>query len=106
MFGGMGLGEMIVIFLVVLLLYGAKRLSVVGRGLRDGIREMEAEVKTADLRYAPSLSPSPDFLLGLAVSIVTFVLAMRISLGEASPLDLLFYLMVIADAVSTSRRLR
>jgi sec-independent protein translocase protein TatA len=50
--GGLGMWEMIMIFLVVLLLFGAKRLpeigSSLGRGIREfkgSIREIEKEVK-------------------------------------------------------------
>ena len=53
--GGLGMGEMIVIFLVVLLLFGAKRLpeigSSLGKGIREfkgSIREIEKEVKKVD----------------------------------------------------------
>ena len=33
MFGGLGMGEMILIFLVVLLLFGAKRLPEIGKSM-------------------------------------------------------------------------
>ncbi len=52
--GGLGMWEMIMIFLVVLLLFGAKRLpeigSSLGKGIREfkgSIREIEKEVKSA-----------------------------------------------------------
>ena len=37
MIGGLGFGELLLIFLVVVLLFGASRLSHVGRGLGEGI---------------------------------------------------------------------
>ncbi|MCH7992231.1 MAG: twin-arginine translocase TatA/TatE family subunit [Gemmatimonadetes bacterium] len=37
--GGFGMGEMIFIFLIVLLLFGAKRLPEIGSSLGKGIRE-------------------------------------------------------------------
>ena len=43
--GGLGMGEMILIFLVVLLLFGAKRLPEIGRSLGKGIREFKSSVK-------------------------------------------------------------
>lgn len=53
--GGFGMGEMILIFLVVLLLFGAKRLpeigSALGKGIREfkgSIREIEHELKVPD----------------------------------------------------------
>jgi len=39
--GGIGLQELLVIFLLVLLLFGAKRLPEVGRALGKGIREFK-----------------------------------------------------------------
>ena len=53
--GGFGMGEMILLFLVVLLLFGAKRLpeigSALGKGIREfksSVREIEHELKTPD----------------------------------------------------------
>lgn len=62
MFGGLGMGEMLMIFLVVLLLFGAKRLpeigSALGKGIREfkgSVREIEGEMKAADRpRYTPT----------------------------------------------------
>jgi len=56
-FGGFGMGEMIFIFLIVLLLFGAKRLPEIGSSLGKGIREfknsvsdIERELKIPDQR--------------------------------------------------------
>jgi sec-independent protein translocase protein TatA len=56
-FGGFGMGEMIFIFLIVLLLFGAKRLPEIGSSLGKGIREfktsvsdIEKELKVPDQR--------------------------------------------------------
>ena len=43
--GGFGMGEMIFIFLIVLLLFGAKRLPEIGSSLGKGIREFKTSVK-------------------------------------------------------------
>ena len=63
-FGGLGMGEMILIFLVVLLLFGAKRLpeigSSLGKGLKEfksSVREVEKELKTDELRQARYTPP-------------------------------------------------
>lgn len=45
MFGGLGMGELIVIFMVVLLLFGAKRLPEIGSSLGKGIREFKGSLK-------------------------------------------------------------
>jgi sec-independent protein translocase protein TatA len=44
-FGSFGMGEMIFIFLIVLLLFGAKRLPEIGSSLGKGIREFKTSVK-------------------------------------------------------------
>ncbi len=60
------MGEMIVIFLVVLLLFGAKRLPEIGSSLGKGIREfkgsileIEKEIKTVDEPQRESVPPAP-----------------------------------------------
>lgn len=60
MFGGLGMSELIVIFMVVLLLFGAKRLpeigSSLGKGIREfksSIREIEGELKVPPERRVP-----------------------------------------------------
>ena len=44
-FGGLGMWEIILIFLVVLLLFGAKRLPEIGSSLGKGIREFKSSVR-------------------------------------------------------------
>lgn len=63
--GGFGMGELIVIFLVVLLLFGAKRLpeigSSLGKGIREfkgSVREIEHEIKMSDT--TPKATPPPS----------------------------------------------
>lgn len=63
--GGLGMGEIILIFLVVLLLFGAKRLpeigSALGKGIREfkgSIREIEGELK-APVDDKKGVSPPP-----------------------------------------------
>ena len=48
MFGGLGMGEMVMIFLVVLLLFGAKRLPEIGRSMGRGLREFKSGVEGKD----------------------------------------------------------
>ena len=45
MFGGLGMWEVILIFLVVLLLFGAKRLPEIGSSLGKGIREFKGSLR-------------------------------------------------------------
>ena len=55
MFGNLGAGEIILIVLVVLLLFGAKKIPELARGIgkgmsefKKGIKDVETEIKTAD----------------------------------------------------------
>jgi sec-independent protein translocase protein TatA len=48
MFGGIGVPEMILIFLVLLLLFGAKRIPLIARGLGEGIRNFKGGLKESD----------------------------------------------------------
>lgn len=43
--GGLGMWEIVLIFLVVLLLFGAKRLPEIGSALGKGIREFKGSVR-------------------------------------------------------------
>ena len=43
--GSIGMGEMIFMFLIVLLLFGAKRLPEIGSSLGKGIREFKSSVR-------------------------------------------------------------
>jgi sec-independent protein translocase protein TatA len=61
MFGGLGVWEITLIFLVVLLLFGAKRLpeigSSLGKGIREfkgSLREIESELKVPEERPRPT----------------------------------------------------
>lgn len=38
---GLGTGELIIIFVIVLILFGGKRLPEIGRGLGEGIRNFK-----------------------------------------------------------------
>ncbi len=46
--GQLGFGELLLIGLVVLLLFGSKRLPEVGRSLGEAIREFQKAVKGSD----------------------------------------------------------
>lgn len=44
MFGGLGIWELLILFLVVLLVFGAKRLPEIGSSLGKGIREFKHSI--------------------------------------------------------------
>jgi sec-independent protein translocase protein TatA len=47
-FGGLGFGELVLIFLVLLLLFGAKRLPELASGMGRGIRDFKRAVNGLD----------------------------------------------------------
>jgi sec-independent protein translocase protein TatA len=64
---GFGMGEMIFVFLIVLLLFGAKRLpeigSSLGKGIREfksSVREIEHELKVPNDRQIHKTTPPPE----------------------------------------------
>lgn len=55
MFGNLGAGEIILILLVILILFGAKKIPELARGIgkgmsefKKGLKEVEHEIKDAD----------------------------------------------------------
>ncbi|GBD88573.1 sec-independent protein translocase protein TatAd [bacterium BMS3Abin03] len=55
MFGNLGAGEIILILLVILILFGAKKIPELARGIgkgmsefKKGLKEVEDEIKTVD----------------------------------------------------------
>ena len=48
MFGGLGVGELVIIVFLLLLLFGAKRIPQIARGLGEGIRNFKSDVKEPD----------------------------------------------------------
>jgi sec-independent protein translocase protein TatA len=60
---GLGVGEMLVILVIVLIIFGAGKLPEIGEGLGRGIRSFRREVKRQDeidvTPKPPADSPSP-----------------------------------------------
>ena len=48
MFGGIGVLEVVAIVFLLLLLFGAKRIPLIARGLGAGIRNFKSDVKEPD----------------------------------------------------------
>ncbi len=48
MFGGLGMWELLLIFFVILLFFGAKRLPEIGSSLGKGIREFKGSVQDVE----------------------------------------------------------
>jgi sec-independent protein translocase protein TatA len=58
--GGLGMMEIILIFLVILLLFGAKRLPEIGSSLGKGIREFKGSIREIEGELkAPLEDPKP-----------------------------------------------
>ena len=45
---GLGMGELLIIVVIVLVIFGAGKLPEIGRGLGEGIRNFRKAVKTSD----------------------------------------------------------
>jgi len=50
MIGGLGVQELLVIFLILVLLFGASKLPQIGRGIGEGIRNFKSGLKTDDAK--------------------------------------------------------
>jgi len=48
MFKGIGTTELIVIFVILLILFGGKKLPELGKGIGDAIKEFRKSVKSKD----------------------------------------------------------
>ena len=48
MFGNLGMSEMLILLVIVLLLFGAKRLPEIGGSLGKGIREFKGSLKEVE----------------------------------------------------------
>jgi sec-independent protein translocase protein TatA len=61
---GLGMGELLIILVIVVVIFGASRLPQLGRGLgegisnfRDGLNKGKSENKAVDDKKAPRLEP-------------------------------------------------
>lgn len=45
---GLGIGELVLIFLIIVLIFGATRLPQLGKGLGEGISNFKAGLKSKD----------------------------------------------------------
>ncbi len=57
---GMGPWELLVVFFVILLLFGAKRLPEIAQGMGKGIREFKKSMKDTTDEIKGSLDGEPD----------------------------------------------
>jgi sec-independent protein translocase protein TatA len=47
MFGQLGMGELIVILIIVILIFGVNKIPQLGKGLGEGIRNFKSAIKAA-----------------------------------------------------------
>ena len=59
MLGGLGTGEILLIFLIVLLVFGAKRIPEIAQGLGRGLREFKKAVHDVREEIDVNASPTP-----------------------------------------------
>ena len=74
MFGGLGMQKLLVIFLIILLLFGAKRISDIGKGLgwairefRDARKEMSSDTAKQEKKEEPKQEASLESKLAQKV---------------------------------------
>jgi sec-independent protein translocase protein TatA len=60
MFGSLGTGEILVIILIILLLFGAKKIPEVMRGLGTGMREFKRATREASDEFQRLASDEPE----------------------------------------------
>ncbi len=60
MFSGIGIPELLIIFLIILLFFGAKRLPEIGGSLGKGIREFKDSLKDVEDEVRGELESPPE----------------------------------------------
>lgn len=60
MFENVGMGELLVILIVVLLLFGSKKIPEIAQGLGKGIREFKKSMKEVEDQITISDKPDKD----------------------------------------------
>ena len=60
MFGGLGMWELLLIFFIILLFFGARRLPEIGSSLGKGIREFKDSVKEIEGGGSSEISSGQD----------------------------------------------
>ncbi len=59
MIGNIGMGELLLIFLAILLIFGAKRIPEIARGMGKGIREFKDATK--DIKREMNFDDQPNY---------------------------------------------
>ena len=60
MFGGLGIWELVVIFFIILLVFGAKRLPEIGGSLGKGIREFKDSFREVEDEFRGEISGTSE----------------------------------------------
>ncbi len=47
MFGSLGMGELLIILLIVILIFGVNKIPQLGKGLGEGIKNFKSAIKSA-----------------------------------------------------------
>jgi sec-independent protein translocase protein TatA len=58
--GSIGPGELLIIALIALLLFGAGRIADIGKGLGQGIKNFKQGLKDEDAEKKPAAEPKPE----------------------------------------------
>ena len=60
MFGSLGMGELLVILVIVILIFGVNKIPQLGKGLGEGIRNFKSALKTGEEEEKTSESEKKD----------------------------------------------
>jgi sec-independent protein translocase protein TatA len=60
MFGSLGMGELLVILLIVILIFGVNKIPQLGKGLGEGIRNFKSALKAGEEQGNTSESEKKD----------------------------------------------
>ena len=56
---GLGMGELLIILVIVLVIFGATRLPMIGKGLGEGIRNLRVPSRSAARAERPRVASDP-----------------------------------------------
>jgi sec-independent protein translocase protein TatA len=48
MFGSLGMGELVIILLIVIVIFGVNKIPQLGKGLGEGIKNFKTAIKSSD----------------------------------------------------------
>lgn len=59
MFGGLGMGELLVILVIVIFIFGVNKIPQLGKGLGEGIKNFKSALRAGQEEAEDKNSPTP-----------------------------------------------